>query len=88
MKDARFQASVTAVGRALRWNPQTYWQAWLIAAFGAAVTALVIICIFGTSSGWRFTTVIVAPLFVIQGLGYSCRVYLQRTNPRVMSTRD
>lgn len=73
MKDARFQASVTAAGRALRWNPQTYGQAWLFVAFSAAVTALVMIWIFGASSGWRFTAFLVTPVFVILGLGASYR---------------
>lgn len=51
MKDARLLASLTAVGRVLRWKPRTYGQAWLYPALLATVPTLIVFCILGQATG-------------------------------------
>src|ERR1700730_14609399 len=91
MRDARRLASLAAVGRALRWKPRTYPQAWLFAAFVGTLPSLVVFCILGASNGWRqpwlaLVTVGSAVQLVIQGLAQSYDVHRRRTGGRVSAT--
>jgi hypothetical protein len=73
IKDARLPASLTTVGRAFRWKPCTYGQAWLLAVLVAVLAALIGFSLPGAHNGWGLYwpgfAVGYPVLLVVQGLG-------------------
>jgi hypothetical protein len=82
MTDARLRASLRAAGRALRWKPRTYEQAWLFAVVGAAsflIGSIVAAALDNWPRPWPLVTFVSALVgFLGQGLGSSYDLYRRR----------
>jgi hypothetical protein len=82
MADARLRASLCAAGRALRWKPRTYEQAWLFAVVGAAsflIGSIVAAALDNWPRPWPLVTFVSALVgFLDQGLGSSYDLYRRR----------
>jgi hypothetical protein len=82
MTDARLRASLHAAGRALRWKPRTYEQAWLFAVVGAAaflIGSITAAALDDWPRPWPFVAFVSALVgFLGQGLGPSYDLYRRR----------
>lgn len=82
MTDARLWASLRAAGRAVRWRPQTYEQAWLFAVFGAAaflIGSIVAAALDNWPRPWPLVAFVSSVVgFLGQGLGSSYDLYRRR----------
>jgi hypothetical protein len=79
MKFTRLLASVSAVGRVLRWKPKTYRLAWLFAPFGLPLAVTIGFGVHAALNRWDFPWFVYAmgfPVFLVgQGLAWSYDVH-------------
>ena len=90
MNFARLLASVTAVGRVLRWKPMTYRQAWLFAPLGMPLAATVGCGVHAALNRWDFPWLFYAVGFPVslvgQALAWSYDVHRRDEYARCEST--